>query len=234
MSQSRQHTGEGRIRRLYKVPKLLATDTSIVFLDKSNRFLPLRHPFWVLDTSLNEKLDQEFKRNPKGYSKVFPLYWWVQGYREWTFVSGFACDPEEHSLHFNLVRLRAVSQWGPGQRVPTSFPEGNAQLLLRNCEALRKHLSESLPLDGVRERSQSPFTHEYTSSQPQKPASGAYRAYGYVFVVFFAALMALIILVVLSGLGLPLWIAVPLVLAGCFMAVRSLRRWGKRRAQRGG
>lgn len=73
----------------YEVPKMLVTRRSIIFLDRNNQLFAnkmlLRNlpelacattfrpvylsPFWVLDPSLNEELDQEFRTSPGAYSK---------------------------------------------------------------------------------------------------------------------------------------------------------------------
>jgi hypothetical protein len=188
--------------------------------------------FWALDPSVNGELHEEFKKNPGAYSKV-PGVWWSQGFREWIWISEPARFDDSHlpsALEFpGLELVRAIAMSGvPGRNVPTHSGAGSARLLLADPKELPELLecinSTFKPGFG------SPFTAAYIASQPQNLASGAYQAYMYAFWAFCGVVILAFLLAalagfggVLVGIGLPLWIAIPVVVIAVVILARQLR-----------
>ena len=143
----------------YTVPWMLVTDKSILFLDNfrgnsypffikkvsttrvGRRMQWDLSPFWVLDSSLNGDLYEEFKKNPSAYSRALTLF---GRYRSWIRVSSpVILGTESGLVHFPcLVQITSESVSGSlsGEKL-----EGNAQLFVnshRGAAALEKHINK--------------------------------------------------------------------------------------------
>jgi hypothetical protein len=174
-------------------------------------------PFWVLKRFLNEELHREFLSNPKAFSKAPIAAWWIHGMRDWSWVQSL--DQEDRDLRFGLVRIQAVSTWQTGAKpTPANHWEGTAKLSLKTAEDARR-LKERIE-ESIRPELGFPFTHDYIANLPTKPPSKGVIAYYYV---FWTALPAAILLGILLGMGAPLYVAVPIMAAFCFVVVRFLR-----------
>jgi Superinfection immunity protein len=187
---------------------------------------PIHQPlgsFWVLDRSLNEDLDREFKQNPTGYSKMIRA-WWVRGCREWTLVSGqvdihAGRDLKEWVVEIpRLERVHTYSMWGPGREVPVSSFEGSARLFVKTraeAEALKEKINRV-----VQDDLGAPVSQEYVDSLPVKPMSGTYKVYYYV---FWTSLGGATLLAVLWGAGAPFGVILLGSLGGCLAVACFLR-----------
>jgi hypothetical protein len=197
---------------------MLLTDRRIILLESQRSRLFSGNelgPDWVLKRSLNAEFHQEFRNNPKGFSKAPASAWWVHGYRTWTWVQGV--EAIGNKLEFNLAQVQAFAQWGPGRQAPVTSPACHATVSLRDSAEAQMWIHMMQADLGQ------PFTTDYVASLPSKPMTGAFVAYTYVFWTAVAAVVGLIPAAVLAALGVPLWILVPLWLVGCVATVRFLR-----------
>lgn len=196
-------------------------------------------PTWVLNASVNEEFDREFRRAPATYANWNARgAWWVHGICVWNWV-GEPVEayqgpvPGTAVIRFpKLVRIQAIDQWGPGRPIPESHPEGDAVVTLQGTEAaarLKKHINTVI--EPLRE---SPFSEAYIASVPTKPMSAGFRAYTYIFWLLVAPVVILVFLApVMSvarsfGLHIPPWIIIFVLLVGCLAAYGFLRQREKR------
>jgi hypothetical protein len=185
---------------------------------------------WALGTSHNERLHQEFIDNPSAYQKRGAA-WWLTGIRDWTSVAG----PAEVSgaplvsgaaVKVPLQQVTAIAQMafaGPKQRIPVAHVVGDGFLILG--DDAKSAVLLSLINDVVGGKANRLFGDGYVARQPAPGMTGASTTYYYVSGVGFAAA---IIIGVLWGLNTPSLLMIPLLIGGCIVAFRLLRRWEPR------
>jgi hypothetical protein len=183
-------------------------------------------PFWILKRSGNEDMHRELIGNQAAFSKErarkAPGAWWFQGYRDWTWVSNFnictsVSSSGSNSLRFELTTVVELGPIGVGRSVPVSYREGDAVLTvdsLPDAKSLYKYLQENVKPDlGP------PFNSDYIASLPNKPLTGGWLLYYYV---FWVGLTAMILYVLLPKFGLPPLLTDILLVAGCYAVFRYL------------
>lgn len=220
---------------LYPNVTMVLTNTRIVLLQHGRPFSCEGYgPDWVLKRSLNADFYDEFKKSPRAFSRVNPLYWWVKGYRRWTWVNALQMTGGNR-LNFSLIPVQALAQWGPGQQAPFTLPGVGISVSMGspNEAQLWLQMISFSPNPDLRADFGSPFTDEYIANLPSKPASATFKAYTYLFWAYAAALAGFLGAGILAAMSIPLWIAVllGLVIAGAifrFVYRKHQSAWGRK------
>lgn len=185
-------------------------------------------PFWVFKRAANEELYKEFMSNPKGHSKVGGGAWWVDGYRQWSWIDRVSPN-NDGSIEFRLKAVLAFSGWGPGRFAPSNHPEGRVYLRFEPTVDSRALASQ---LNAFKDSDSEPiFRPEFIASIPHKPETPGYALYTNI---FWTCAAEVIPLGILWGLGAPLWLILLVgigVAWGTLYLLKQFRSWIQKRME---
>lgn len=194
-----------RVKKLHYVqsphPRLRGPGPDPVYFSK----------FWTFRQSVNERLYDEFRRNPSTYT-IPRSVWWVRGYRDWMWITSVDHTEGHSYLQLRLARVQMMAQMSSVDK-PTWQDEAIARIFLKDNDQAKDLMCY---MDNVaRPELGPPFSSEYMAALPvRRPSAFAVRMFYAVCVVIVAAM----VLAVLLGAGAPVWVDIP----HCFWVPVSL------------
>jgi len=176
-------------------------------------------PFWVLDPSLNEELDREFRQNPQSFSRV-PGVWWGAYYRTWTWIESPAQSSiVDGSPCLELSLVQVMSSYSGSVFSARSDFEGKATIFLNTqaeVEELKDCINKTVRAGGPL------FGEKYQVSLPPPRFSWGWLLYG---CAFWGGLGAIVVGAFLDSLGAPYAVTVAGALATCAVTIYFFSRW---------